>query len=263
MFLFLFFFLFLLAGKPKPWHLLTFLESARYYSQHWPLEISGRVFRDYAQLTDDRLTFMVSTRLDIETTMYDAKIPKAPLDVVVQGGFIGNCSLNTITTVVTKSSKKLMRNITQVVSIDKTSRRPLPLPDWWKNKYAESAKPHKPLKFSTIEKPKNVPFINYRVVRSDLDSNNHANWSVYVKYSLDAMYHFSKTGYLASFSDFDSFSLSRMDLMYSGESFDDNELQVNAWEENECNHNTVISLILKDNQLLFQGKFKFLKDSQL
>ena len=51
-----------------------------------------------------------------------------------------------------------------------------------------------------------MPFIyNYRVVRSDLDSNNHANWSVYVKYSLDAIYHFSNTGFLASFSDFDSF----------------------------------------------------------
>ena len=53
-----------------------------------------------------------------------------------------------------------------------------------------------------------------------------------------------------------------MDLMYSGESFDDNDLQVYAWED-ECNHNTVISHILKDNQLLFQGKFKFLKDDQL
>ena len=83
-----------------------------------------------------------------------------------------------------------------------------------------------------------------------------------MKSSLNAMYNFSKAGYLASFSDFDSFCLSRMDLKYSGESFDDNELQVYTWEEDECKHNTVISHILKDNQLLFQGKFKFLKDSQ-
>ena len=238
---------------------MKFLESARYFCHHWPLDDSGRVFRDYAQLTDDRLTFMVTARVDVTPAMYDAKIPKSPLDVVVQGGFIGNCSLNSLTTVVTSSGQELMSNTNQVVSIDKTSRRPLPLPDWWKEKYAESAKPHQPLKFSKIDKPENIPFYDYKVARSDLDGNNHANWSVYVKFALDAMYHFAKTGFLASFSNFDKFCLTRMDLMYSGESFDDDVLKVFSWED-ESTPNTAVVHIYKDDSFLFQGKFTFFKE---
>jgi hypothetical protein len=32
-----------------------------------------------------------------------------------------------------------MSNINQVVYIDPSTRKPTPLPDWWKEKYAESA----------------------------------------------------------------------------------------------------------------------------
>ena len=241
---------------------MKFLESVRFFAHHWPLDDNDRVFRDYAQLTDDRLTFLVTSRLDIEPAMYNSKIPKSPLDVLVQGGFIGNSSLNSITSVVTSGGQELMSNINQVVSIDRKTRRPLPLPDWWKEKYAVSAKPYQSLKFAKIDKPENIPFYDYKVARSDLDGNNHANWSVYVKFSLDAMYHFSKTGFLASFSDFDSFCISRMELMYSGESFDDDVLKVYSWED-ESAPTTAVVHIYKGDNFLFQGKFQFFRDDKV
>lgn len=248
-------------GKPKPWHLMTFLDSARFFAHHWPLDDNGRIFRDYAELTDDRLTFLVTSVMDIKSEMYDAKLPKSPLDVKVQGGFIGNSSLNSISTVFTSAGLELMSNVHQVVSIDRTSRRPLPLPDWWKQKYAKSAKSFHSLKFSKIEKPETIPCYDYKVARSDLDGNNHANWSVYVKFSLDALYHFSKTGYLASMPNFDSFCLQRMELLYSGESFDDDVLKVYAWEDNSVPFTVVVHIYKEDNHL-FQGKFRFFDEDK-
>lgn len=248
-------------AKPKPWHLMKFLESARYFAHHWPLDDSGKIFRDYAKLTDDRMTFLVTSVLDIKREMYNSKVLKSPLDVIVKGGFIGNSSLNSITSVITSAGIELMSNVNQVVSIDKSSRRPLPLPDWWKQKYAESAKSCPPLKFSKIEKPENIPFYDYKVARSDLDGNNHANWSVYVKFALDAMYHFSKTGYLASMPNFDEFSVNRMELMYSGESFDDDVLKVYAWEDHSSPFTAIVH-IYKEDSFLFQGRFLFFDDGK-
>lgn len=235
---------------------MKFLEAARFFSHHWPLDENGKVFRDYAQLTDDRLTFLVSSVFDIKRDMYDAKCPKSPLDIRVQGGYIGSSSLNSVATVFTSTGLQLLSNVNQVVSIDKISRRPLLLPDWWKQKYAESAKQFKPLKFNQIEKPKNIPFYDYKVARSDLDGNNHANWSVYVKFALDAMYHFSKTGYLTTVPDFDDLNLQHMELMYSGESFDDDVLHTYAWED-KSTPLTFVAHIYKENTHLFQGKFSF------
>ena len=246
-------------GKPKPWHLMKFLESARFFSHHWPLDETGRIFRDYAQLTDDRLTFLVSSNFDIKREMYDAKIPKSPLDVKVRGGFIGGASLNSLAAVFTKDGLELLSNVNQVVSVDKSSRRTLPLPDWWKQKYAESAKLFKPLKFNKVETPQELPFYDYKVARSDLDGNNHANWSVYVKFALDAMYHFSKTGHLVSFSNFDELCLQKMEVMYFGESFDDDVLHVYAWEDNSSPL-TIISHIYKGDKHLFQGRFRYFED---
>ena len=235
---------------------MKFMGSARFYAHHWPLDDTGRVFRDYAALTDDRLTFLVTSVIDIKREMYDFKVPKAPLDIILKGGYIGNSSLNSKTTVLTSTGLELVSNVNQVVSIDTSTRRPLPLPDWWKQKYAESAKSSQPLKFIKIEKPENIPFYDYKVARSDLDSNNHANWSVYAKFAFDAMYHFSKTGHLSSMQNFDQFCVQRMELLYIGESFDDDVLHVHAWEDNSETL-TVIAHINKGDNLLFQGKFIF------
>ena len=244
------------GGHPKPWRLMDLLYSARFYAHHWPLDDSGRTFRDYAQLTAYRLTLMVASVTDISQEMYNPKILKYPLDVKIQGGFIGNSSLTSVGTVVANTGMELVNNVNQMILVDKVSRRPVPLPDWWKNKYAESSKSHQPLKFSNIDKPENASFYKRVVGRSDLNIINTTSWSVYVKFSLDAIYHITKTGTLDSVTNNDEFYLSCMELMYSGPSFEGDILQAFVWRDNSSKM-TVIVHIFKENTLLFQGKFNF------
>ena len=241
---------------------MKFMGSARFYAHHWPLDDTGRGFRDYAALTEDRMTFLVTAMLEMKPELYDLSVPKAPLDIILQGGYVGNSSLNSKTIVLTSTGQELISSVNQIVSIDKATRRPLPLPDWWKKKYAEKAKSSQPLKFSKIDKPENVPVYTFKVARSDVDGNNHANWSVYVRCAFDAMYHFSKTRYLSSMPDFDQLCVKRMELLYIGESFDDDVLQVNAWEDNS-QALTVIVHVNKGDTLLFQGKFIFFDNENL
>lgn len=236
--------------------MMKLLESCRFFCHHWPLDDTGRTFRDYAELTSDRLTFLVTSVMDLSLDLYDPSKPKSPLDVKVQGGYVGNTSLNSIATVLTTDGDKLLSNVNHVVSIDKTTRRPSPLPEWWKQKNAKFGENVDALKFSKYEKPSTTQSFKVNVTRSDLDGNNHTNWSCYVRFALDGLYHHVKHGFVTGFLDLEKRGLQRMELLYSGESFDDDALDVFVWNDPE-DANQVRTHIEKEGTLLFQGTFKY------
>ncbi|XP_053401603.1 uncharacterized protein LOC123549075 isoform X2 [Mercenaria mercenaria] len=247
-------------GQPKPWQLTKMLESARFFSHHWPLDDSGRTFRDYAEVTSDRMTFLITSRMDIEYNLYDPSIPKSPLDIKVQGGYVGTSSLNSKTTVLTKCGQPLLSNINHVVSIDGATRRPKVLPDWWREKYAKSGAKFTSLKFEKYTKPDSVePFIIH-VVRSDLDGNNHTNWTCYVRFALDGIYHNAKHGKLDKFKDIDRRGLQSMELLFSGESFDEDKLEVYVWQEDGDEYKVRVH-IEKEKNFIFQGTFSFFEQT--
>lgn len=243
-------------GQPKPWQLMKMLESARFFSHHWPLDDSGRTFRDYADLTSDCMTFLVTSRMDIQRNLYDPNVPKCPLDIKVEGGYVGNTSLNSVATVQTKCGQSLLSNVNQVVTIDKSTRRPKPISDWWKEKYAKSGEKFTALKFNKYPKPETVEPFKIHVVRSDLDGNNHTNWSCYVRYSLDGLYYNVKQGKLHTFHDVERRGLQSMELLFLGESFDDDTLDVYVWQEEEDGYKVRVH-IEKENNLIFQGTYSF------
>lgn len=239
---------------------MKLLESARFFSHHWPLDEHGRTFRDYAEVTSDRMTFLVTSRMDIERSLYDTSVPKCPLDIKVQGGYIGSSSVNSIVTVQTEQSQRLLSNVNQVVSIDRVTRRPMPFPDWWKTKYEKSARSYTSLKFEKYLKPDALEPFKIHVVRSDLDAYNHTNWTCYVRFALDGLYHNVKHGKLEMFNDIDRRGLQSMELLYAGESFDDDTLNVFVWGSEEDSYRARVH-IEKDENLIFQGTFSFFKET--
>lgn len=235
---------------------MKFMESARFYSHHMPLDESGRTFRDYSELTSDRLTFLVTSLFDIDVDMYDPSKPKSPIDVMIQGGYVGSSSLNSVATVVSATGQPLLKNVNQVVSVEKSTRRPLALPDWWKEKYADFGKNFEALKFHKLEKPSSVTPFKVHVARSDIDGNNHTNWSCYVRFAFDGLWHNVKHKLIKNFEDLERRGVKRMELMYSGESFDDDVLDVFVWTD-ETEHHKMYVHIEKLNHFLFQGTFTF------
>jgi len=247
---------------PKPWQLMKFLEYVRFYSHHVPLDDSKRTFRDYAEITSHTLTFLVTSSFDMDAEMYDSSIPKSPLDVKIQGGHVGNSSVNSIATIYTKDGQRLLSNVNQAVFVDKATRRPKAIPDWWKEKYAESAKNYESLKFSKIKRPEGVMPFKIHVVRSDIDANNHVNWTCYVRYALDGLYHNVKHKLINGLDDFEKRGLKRMELLFSGESFDDDVLDVFVWADLEEELRAHVH-IEKNSNFLFQGSFKFQEKCQV
>ncbi|KAL4234958.1 hypothetical protein ACF0H5_006599 [Mactra antiquata] len=238
---------------------MKLLESARYYCHHWPIDDTGRNFRDYAELTSDRMTFLVTSRMDIDRCIYDLNTPKNPLDVKVQSGYVGNSSLNSIATVQTLDGQRLLSNINQVVSIDRATRRPKQLPDWWREKYSKCGENASPLKFEKCSKPEGLVPFEIKVVRSDQDGNGHTNWSSYVRYSLDCIYHNAKHGRIDNFNDFNQLGLQSMELLHIGECFDDDLLSIYAWNKQQT-QSTVCVHVEKDNKVIFQGTYTFYEE---
>ena len=248
--------MFIVDAQPKPYQLLKLTESARFFCHHWPLDKSGRTFRDYAQLTSDRLTFLITSKMEITEPMYNVKVPKNPLDITIQGGYVGNTSVTSIAEAFTKDGTKLLSNINQVVFVDTESRRPKQLPNWWKEKYAKSGESHNALKVDKYERPDMIEPYRIHVVRSDLDGNGHTNWSCYVRFSVDAIYNFVKNGKLLNLKDVDKRYLKLMEVMYSGESFDEDVLDVFVWSPDDS-PNVAIVHIMKDSKFIFQGRYEY------
>jgi len=167
------------------------LESVRYYVHHQPLDDTGRTFRDFAQLTDDCLMFLVTAEIEMAKEMFDFNIPKFPLHIAVHGGYVGNTSLNTITRIYNEEDTQLCSNTTHIVMIDKTSRRPKPLPVWWREKYSKlgNSQMHGPLVMKKFQKPDKTGSYQTNVAWSDTDTNLHTNWTSYARFMVDAAHH--------------------------------------------------------------------------
>lgn len=223
----------LLSAQPKVWMLLKILESSRFYAHHYQLDDTGRTFRDYAKLTSDRLIFLVASEIRMTKELYDHSIPKFPLNIKIVGGAIGNTSLNSITTIYSDLENiELVQNTNRVVSIDKNTRRPLPLPDWWKEKYTKTAKAHDALKMTKFEIPTgNTGFYQHKVAWSETDLNEHTNWGAYFKYCVNAAHHCAKKGSLKHFHKNVTNGVRLVHCYFYGESLEDDLLDIYCWED--------------------------------
>ncbi|OWF41120.1 uncharacterized protein LOC110462886 [Mizuhopecten yessoensis] len=244
-------------GQPKLWQMMRLMGAARFFAHSHPLDQSGRTFRDFSKMSSDRMTFMISSEIIFYKELYDFSIKKTPLRMHVLGGYIGSSSLNTITKMFDSTEKVLLSSsVTQVVSIDRETRRPKPLPDWWREKYAASAKEHVSLKFDKMARPDNASSYECHVSWSDTDAYCHTNWASYARYVVDAAHHSSRKGDLPPFEENLTKGLHRIELHYCGESFMGDTLTVYSWED-QNNLNSLYFDLCKADKSIFQCKFHF------
>ena len=107
---------------------------------------ANETFLDFRKLSSDHFIFMSSSEFVMSRAMYNNDIPKWPLDMKFTHGFVGNTSVANVcqffacdeedTANASESGQSLLwTNTYQIVLINKTSRKPTPLPDWFKEKF--------------------------------------------------------------------------------------------------------------------------------
>ncbi|CAL1536199.1 unnamed protein product [Lymnaea stagnalis] len=254
---------------------------ARQFVLHKPFNDSGSIFLDWPALTEDRFTFVSSTQFKMSKALYGSEVPKWPLDVEFILGFVGNSSMAGVTNFynVGETSEPLWTQINQLVSIDKVTRKPTPLPDWFKDKYKGKGCMDQGL----IIKPFNRPSLTYSmpvVVRwSDTDNYNHTNFASYVHWAINAIHAAIREeekakGLKSTVSadqlpssalnginkDIVSNGLKDVQICYLNESLEGQALNVHVWQQDNLEHKVFTSIERGEDDIC-QLQFEYFSSS--
>ncbi|XP_067686560.1 uncharacterized protein [Haliotis asinina] len=245
-------------GNPTQISVLSLVSTARIFATSRPLGDTGRTMFDFEQLFSDTMSFVASSEVVSEKAAYDTSVPKSPLDVLYQLGYVGKSSLSTVASIVVPSTgETILRIINQLVVVDKTSRRPKPLPEWWRKKYGGIAILKEPLIVPRLQRPTEAVQYRENVVWFDTDDYKHTNYTVYVHYCVNALHYAIEKGCMGAVTkDVVKCGIKSSRNTYIGESLENDELTVWVWASDQVDR-TVHFDVQKLGQSVFQSTFVY------
>lgn len=238
---------------------------ARVAAYHIPNPETSRTFLEYDKMTSNVYTFMASTKTTVSRDLYRMINADKSLDdseIKLHLGYVGTSSLNSVATLATKDGgPTLARNINQVVTVDKATRKSMPIPDWWKNEYETSVVENERLVVAQEDVPlDNVFHYEMKVSWNEIDSYRHTNYQSYVKFCFDAaMDAVSKSFYTMLCEDILKYNVKSIQCLYRGESVAGDILKIASWED-KSNPYVLSFSVTKDSNMLFQSQVEFYQD---
>ncbi|KAK0048207.1 hypothetical protein Bpfe_022467 [Biomphalaria pfeifferi] len=113
---------------------------------------------------------------------------KWPLHIKTSFGGMGSTSLQTRLQMFTQHSlEPVISLIVKMVTVDKVTKRPMALPDWYRKKLEGKEDIMPDFKFTGFKRPLKTYVRKVQIVWSNTDSNNHTNFSSYVQFGLDTL----------------------------------------------------------------------------
>ncbi|XP_078658002.1 uncharacterized protein LOC144903575 isoform X1 [Branchiostoma floridae x Branchiostoma belcheri] len=207
--------------------MISYLVGQRYYLQ--PPEESKKE-------PDLKLIFIRGQRYEFLPAYYRHLAPGKRTTVTEKLCSLGNTSWVTMEEIRDYSTNDLMaRCIIQGVNVDDTTRRPEPLPDWFKERYSylTSSVPRPPT-VQPFDVPKSTKFFRYSEVvpPRDTDTYNHTTLSSYIWYGMDcATLGARSKAYSVIRGDIDKYDLKMLEVLYQKESTEGDVLDVESWED--------------------------------
>jgi acyl-CoA thioesterase FadM len=146
-------------------------------------------FVDNHVILRDYLYFIASTRIDIDSRFYEETSPKYPLSITKTLDYLGKSS-SAITSVLECPSQSFPYATCriQTVLVNSKTRKPMPYPDWWREKYAPYIQGGQPMIMPQLEKTGDIHRYTTKVSYSDIDAYLHTNWQSYVSFCMEAFY---------------------------------------------------------------------------
>lgn len=160
-----------------------------------------------------------------------------PFKVGVEVQDVGKTSVTLFNKMVNKLDNKVLATACiKLVFVDRATRRPIPLPEWMRDRCMAAIKHRQPMSF-----PQNAPAIPesafsmvVTVTASDTDVNRHTNQGSYVRFCSDAAQSAVSAGRLAAFApDIARFPLQSSQAVYIGESGFGDSLHVYLWQQED------------------------------
>ena len=236
------------------------MTNARMAAYHIPVTDSGKTFLEYDTFTEKYYTFLASVETDVSRELYDLPLLEEwpGLKVNFHLGYLGSASLNTVATLHNAATGQVLAsNTNTVVCVDKTTRKPTLIPDWWKEKYANAVIGNRKLQIEPFPTPDDAFCYQVKVSWSDVDIYKHNNYISYIKYCLDAAMDAMVKGELEKFEgDITEHFVKRMEVLYIGESLACDIIDVFVWQD-ASDHNTLFFSMNNGTKNIFQSQIQF------
>lgn len=223
-------------GNARLQSMLTNAVVTRIYMYHMPYNAAGDTFLDWQKVTSDRLTFMSSTEATFSKSLYDPSVDKSRFDVKLSLGYCGNASVALVTEYYEtgKRDEPLLRQVSQTVSVSKTTRKPIPFPEWFKNKYTGKGVLDQGLVLRPFDRPENTYAYDVKVRWNDTDTYNHTNFASYITFTESAIYSAlaNKPDSLGDITEEDVRSgCKNIKISYQNESLEGQTLNCYVWQD--------------------------------
>ena len=248
------------AGLLTIWELQALMTKARLFAFHIPSKDTGDTFLQYDKLTADRYTFMASVNSTVSRGYYD--IPKKVIDPTLRISlclrYIGTSSLSTAANLNCEATGEVfVNNVNQLVSVDKTTRKPTPLPDWWRTKFAPLVIGNEKLVISQFSQPQKIHTYECRVPWSDVDLYRHTSYVSYIRYCIDCAMDGVFNGAYSNFTNtLSQYLIKGTNIAFYNETVANDVIQVASWEDKD---NPYILKFdgTKDGKTIFQNSIEF------
>lgn len=249
------------AGGIAIWRVLHWFSWSRIAAYHVKDAEFGSSFLEYDKMTSDVFTFMASTRTTVNSAFYHLlESSSSPvLSIKLHLGYIGASSLNSVAVLSDiNSGSVLAQNVNQVVCIDKTTRKPTPIPDWWKQKYESFVEENERLVLPLLNVPiQSIYKYDLKVSWNDTDVYKHVNYQSYIKYCFDAAMDAVNREFYSGFrDDILNYNVKSIDCSYKGESVAGDMITVVTWQNVEIPSVLHFS-IEKQGNVVFQSSVEF------
>ena len=187
------------------------------------------------------------------------RLPK--FTVSINLGYVGGSSLNSVAQLKDSETGEVYAdNVNQVVTVSKETRKPIPIADWWKEKYASTAVGDGRLIVPLTPVPSSRHQHSLKVPYEDIDGYMHTNYTAYIKYCFEAAMDACKNAFYTQLKDdVLNYHVELMDIAYKGETKAGDELVISTWES-EHNARKIHFDIAKNQSTMFQSTIIFHED---
>ena len=252
----------------RPWSIIQLMYSAyRCFANPETTSndtLQQKSFADLHLLTESFHFYMVSIDMKFSKYLYSEQSPKYPLSVHIELDNVGKSSR--------RCTHRLYHNDVGVdyasfictdVLVSKETKKPVPYPDWWINKFSPLCKNDRQAKFALPQDRLQNPCKTSTVVNlSDTDVYKHTNTGCYLKFCCESIFrNISRNVYKnINQNHFDS-GVRSVNLVLAGQSVVDDELDITTWEDSMDNNIMYGQIVKKEGDICCYMKIEFYNDN--
>ena len=206
----------------------------------------------------DSHVFALSASYDVMPAFYTGRHMNNQLNTRLELANIGKTSFQFHTSMRSaQTGQVLHKAVAQLVVVDKESRRPTPLPDYFLDNFLGTATKVPVEKVMALNKPNHSAVVHYTVRWSDTDTYLHVNNGSYIRICFDAMVEVSRQGKFKSLAgDLAQYWVKHFNCLFLNEASPGDILDVYSWEDENYPMN-VHARAERRGQAIFQCSFWF------